>query len=109
MNIEQAREADARAGTRIDEGASEVTKASGQPAETTAAVWYRRNDLRRFLVHIEDPSFGIEGLPAGRCESPLGEIAPPLVEGDTRRLCPTCALTDGALLGTRTMFHRFGS
>ncbi|MFE2640234.1 hypothetical protein ACFXKF_36725 [Streptomyces scopuliridis] len=74
-----------------------------------AIVWYRTNDDRHVLVHIEDPSFGIEGFPSGRCESPLAEIAPPLVEGDTRRLCPTCALTDEELQTTRTMFHRFGS
>lgn len=87
----------------------ESTRMPGQRAETATAVWYRTNDPRRVLVHIEDPDFGIEGVPAGRCESPLAEIAPPLIEGDTRRLCPTCALTDGALQGTRTMFHRFGS
>ncbi|MFE7485164.1 hypothetical protein [Streptomyces sp. NPDC057552] len=71
-------------------------------------VWYRRGDERHVVVHAELPEWRTDDYTAARCEAPLGEIAPPLKEGDGRRMCRTCALSDGELEGTRTMLHRFG-
>ncbi|MFJ4700467.1 hypothetical protein ACIP5N_22190 [Streptomyces sp. NPDC088768] len=83
-----------------------VARAGVELAEGT--VWYRRGDERHLVVHVELPEWRTDDYTAARCETPLGEIAPPLKEGDGRRMCRTCALSDGELEGTRTMFHRFG-
>ncbi|WP_141658540.1 hypothetical protein [Streptomyces mutabilis] len=71
------------------------------------AVWYRANDDRRIIVHLEDPSYDIDGARFARCGTLLAEIAPSLGDGDTRRLCRTCGLSDDELGTTRSDFHRF--
>ncbi|WP_127455075.1 hypothetical protein [Streptomyces sp. B29(2018)] len=83
-----------------------VPRAGAELAEGT--VWYRRGDMSGRVVHRELPEWRTDDYSAARCETPLGEIAPPLMEGDGRRMCRTCALSDGELEGTRTMLHRFG-
>ncbi|MBZ3908586.1 MULTISPECIES: hypothetical protein [Streptomyces] len=72
----------------------------------SAPVWYREGDDRHVLVHVEDPSYAIDDARFARCGSLLAELAPPLVEGDGRRLCRTCGLGDDELGTTRTSFHR---
>ncbi|WP_328973335.1 hypothetical protein [Streptomyces sp. NBC_00239] len=69
-------------------------------------IWYRASDDRRIIVHLEDPSYGIDSARFARCGALLAEIAPPLGEGDTRRLCRTCGLSDDELGTTRSDFHR---
>ncbi|MFD7618606.1 hypothetical protein [Streptomyces sp. NPDC059802] len=69
-------------------------------------IWYRASDDRRIVVHLEDPSYGIDSARFARCGALLAEIAPPLGEGDTRRLCRTCGLGDDELGTTRSDFHR---
>ncbi|MER0477399.1 hypothetical protein ABR737_03305 [Streptomyces sp. Edi2] len=70
------------------------------------AIWYRASDDRRIVVHLEDPSYGIDSARFARCGALLAEIAPPLGEGDTRHLCRTCGLDDDELGTTRSDFHR---
>ena len=77
-----------------------------EPGVSGAPVWYRANDDRRILVHVEDPSYSIDNARFARCGTLLAEVAAPLTEGDTRRLCRTCGLSDDELGTTRTNIHR---
>lgn len=70
------------------------------------SLWYQSYDDRRILVHTEEPSYGYDTARFARCGKGLAEPAPPLIENDTRRLCPTCGLSDDELATTQTRLHR---